>query len=391
MFDFDEPIDRRATHCSKWDMMEKLYGVAPGDGIAMWVADMDFRPPPAVTEALAAEVAFGVHGYFGDDRDYRAAICGWMARRHGWEVDPASILTTHGVVAGLALCLQAYSEPGDGVVLFTPVYHAFHRVLRASHRPIVESPLLEHEGRYRMDLDGLDAALTGRERMVVLCSPHNPGGRVWSRGELRALADLCRDRDLLLVADEIHHDLVLPGHSHVPMPLAAPDILDRLVMLTATTKTFNIAGALIGNAIIPDESLRKRFAAAHLAAGTGYNRFSALMATAAYQGGDAWLEDLRTYLAGNVRLFDEGIHRIPGLRSMPLEATYLAWVDFAGTGLEPAEFTARVERDARIAASHGPTFGAGGETFLRFNIATPRARVAEAVRRLQAAFASGGA
>jgi cystathionine beta-lyase len=299
MFDFDEPIDRRDTHCSKWDNMEKLYGVSPDDGLAMWVADMDFRPPPSVTAALAAEVAHGVHGYFGDDRAYRAAITGWMARRHGWEVDPASIMTTHGVVAGLALALQAFSEPGDGVVLFTPVYHAFHRVLRANNRPILESSLIVHDGRYFMDLEGLDAALTGRERIVVLCSPHNPAGRVWSREELRGLADFCRDRDLLLVADEIHHDLILPGNTHVPVPLAAPDILDRLVMLTATTKTFNIAGALTGNVIISDAALRERFQAVHTAAGSGYNRVGALMATAAYEGGDAWLDALCSYLAGN--------------------------------------------------------------------------------------------
>ena len=171
------------------------------------------------------------------------------------------------------------------------------------------------------------------------------------------------------------------------MPLAAPEVLDRLVMLTASTKTFNIAGALTGNVIIPDAALRKRFAAAHLASGTGTNRFGALMATAAYSGGDAWVDALCAYLAGNARVFQAGIDAIPGLRSMPLEATYLAWVDFAGTGMEPAEYTQRIERQARIAPSHGPTFGKGGESFHRFNIGMPRSRVAEAVARLQDAFA----
>jgi cystathionine beta-lyase len=387
MFDFDEPIDRRHTHAMKWDMMEALYGISPKDGIAMWVADMDFRPPPAVNAALAAAVAHGVHGYFGDDRDYKAAVTGWMARRHRWEVDPAAVATTHGVVAGIALCLQAFTGPGDAVIMFTPIYHAFYRVLRANHRPILEAPLVERDGRYAMDLDALAAALTGRERILLFCSPHNPGGRVWERDELRAVAAFCAAHDLLLVCDEIHHDLVMPGFRHVAMPLAAPEVLDRLVMLTATTKTFNIAGALTGNVIIPDEGLRKRFAAAHLASGTGYNRFGVLMATAAYADGDAWVDALCDYLAGNARLFDDGINAIPGLRSMPLEATYLAWVDFAGTGMPASEFTARVERGARIAPSHGTAFGKGGESFLRFNIATPRARVAEAVARLQAAFA----
>jgi cystathionine beta-lyase len=180
---------------------------------------------------------------------------------------------------------------------------------------------------------------------------------------------------------------VLPGHEHTPMPLAAPQVLDRLVMLTATTKTFNIAGALTGNVIVPDEALRQRFAAAHLAAGSSPNRFGVLMATAAYQGGDAWVDALRGYIAGNALAFDAGVNAIPGVRSMPLEGTYLAWVDFAGTGMAPEEFTARVERDARIAPSQGPAFGKGGESYLRFNLATPRARVEEAVRRLRAAFA----
>ncbi|WP_297977334.1 MalY/PatB family protein [uncultured Amaricoccus sp.] len=387
MFDFDEIIDRRGTHCSKWDMMQPLYGVAPDDGLAMWVADMDFRPPQAVADALAAEVAHGVFGYFGDDRAYKEAIRGWMSRRHDWDVDPAAIFTTHGVVAGLALCLQAYTRPGDGVILFTPVYHAFHRIIAANGREIVQSPLVRRaDGRYAMDLDVLAAALTGRERMLVFCSPHNPGGRVWSPEEIRALADFCRAHDLLLVSDEIHHDLVLSGR-HVPTPIAAPESLDRLVMLTAATKTFNIAGCLTGNAIIPDPELRKRFAATHLASGTSPNRFGALMTTAAYAHGDAWVDALCRYLAGNAELFASGVGAIPGVRPMPLDSTYLAWVDFSGTGMPTAEFTARVEKGARIAASHGATFGKGGESFLRFNLATPRARVTEAVARLQSAFA----
>ncbi|HRO13340.1 MAG TPA: aminotransferase class I/II-fold pyridoxal phosphate-dependent enzyme, partial [Amaricoccus sp.] len=312
---------------------------------------------------------------------------GWMSRRHDWDVDPAAIFTTHGVVAGLALCLQAYTRPGDGVILFTPVYHAFHRIIAANGREIVQSPLVRRaDGRYAMDLDVLAAALTGRERMLVFCSPHNPGGRVWSPEEIRALADFCRAHDLLLVSDEIHHDLVLSGR-HVPTPIAAPESLDRLVMLTAATKTFNIAGCLTGNAIIPDPELRKRFAATHLASGTSPNRFGALMTTAAYAHGDAWVDALCRYLAGNAELFASGVGAIPGVRPMPLDSTYLAWVDFSGTGMPTAEFTARVEKGARIAASHGATFGKGGESFLRFNLATPRARVTEAVARLQSAFA----
>jgi cystathionine beta-lyase len=266
-------------------------------------------------------------------------------------------------------------------------YHAFQRVIRATGRRVVEAPLVEEDGLYRMDLAALEAGLTGDERVVVLCSPHNPGGRVWGREELRALADFATAHELVILCDEIHHDLVLPGHRHLPFPLAAPEALDRTVMLTATTKTFNIAGAMTGNVIIPDPGLRARFAAAHLAAGASPNRFGVLMATAAYEAGDAWIDALCAYLAGNALEFVAGVNAIPGLRSMPMQATYLAWVDFSGTGMAPAEVIARVEKGARIATSHGPAFGTGGESFLRFNLATPRARIREAVGRLQEAFA----
>lgn len=391
MFDFDEIIDRRATHSMKWDMMEPLFGVDARDGLPMWVADMDFRPPSAVMEALAEEIARGVPGYFGDDRAYRDAIVGWMARRHGWEVAPESILTTHGLVAAVGFCLQAFSAPGDGVILFTPVYHAFHRIVAANGRRVVPSRLVERDGRYTMDLDALAASLTGDERIVIFCSPHNPGGRVWSVEEQRALAAFCAERDLVVVCDEIHHDLVLPGHVHVPLPIAAPEALDRTVMLTAATKTFNIAGALTGNAIVPDAGLRARLAAVLAAAGTSPNRFGALMATAAYATGDAWVDALTAYLGRNARIFETGLAAIPGVRPMRLEATYLAWVDFAGTGLAPDEVRRLVHERARIAPSPGAQFGAGGERFLRFNLATPRARVVEAVERLQATFAEASA
>lgn len=385
---FDEQIDRRGTHSAKWDMMEAIYGVPADGGIAMWVADMDFRPPACVQAALDAMGAHGVYGYFGDDRAYVDAIRWWMRSRHGWEVSPTSIFTTHGLVNGTALCVDAYTRPGDGIVLMTPVYHAFARVIRAAGRHVVECPLALDDGRYVLDIAGWDALMTGKERMLILCSPHNPGGRVWTPGELREIAAFCQRHDLILVSDEIHHDLVMPGQKHTALPLAAPEVMDRLVMMTATTKTFNIAGAHVGNVIIPDEKLRATFRGRLDALGISPNSFGIAMATAAYSPeGAAWVDALASYLDGNRRLFDEGINVIPGVRSMPLEATYLAWVDFSGTGMEPAEFTARVQKQAKIAVNLGATFGAGGHSFLRFNLATPRVVVAEAVERIKAAFA----
>ena len=386
--DFDEIIDRTGTACSKWDDMQAAYGVAPGDGISMWVADMDFRPPASVQRAVEGMAAHGVYGYPGANAAYIAAIRWWMANRHGWDVAPDWILTAHGLVNGTAICVDALTEPGDGVILMTPVYHAFARVTRAAGREVVEFPLALRDGQYRMDWDNWASRLTGREKMLILCSPHNPGGRVWSAGELREVADFCVAHDLILISDEIHHDLVMPGAPrHTVMAKAAPDIAPRLIMLTAATKTFNIAGAHIGNLIVADEGLRKRLQGRLMALGISPGLFGPGMVAAAYSPeGAAWVDALVAYLDGNRRLFDQGVNAIPGLRSMPLEATYLAWVDLSGTGMTREEFTARVEKGARIACNHGTSFGLGGDSFLRFNIATPRARVAEAVARLQEAF-----
>ena len=385
---FDEAIERRNTHSMKWDMMAERYGVSPEDGIPMWVADMDFRPPEPVRRALEAMIEAGIFGYYGDDRAYLDAIRWWMRTRHDWEVAPEWIFTTHGLVNGTGLCIQAFTQPGDGIVLFTPVYHAFFRLIRAAGREAVECPLVARDGRMAMDFDAYDAMMTGREKMVVLCSPHNPGGQVWTPEELRAVADFARRHDLVLVSDEIHHDLVMPGHRHTVMANAAPEIRDRLVMMTATTKTFNLAGGHTGNVIIADGALRKRFAQTLAGIGISANSFGLEMARAAYgPEGAAWVDALCAYLDGNRRIFEAGVRAIPGVKVTPLQATYLEWVDFRGLGMDEAEVLRRIEGEARIAVNHGGTFGKGGAGFQRFNIATPRARVEEAVTRLQAAFA----
>ncbi len=384
---FDEEINRVGTHSMKWDMMERLYGVPAQDGISMWVADMDFRPPQAVEDALQKMRDIGVYGYYGDDADYKAAIGWWMKTRHNWEIDPSWIFTTHGLVNGTGLCVDTFTEPGDGVVLFTPVYHAFARVIHAADRQVVECPLVLNGTRYEMDFDAYDAQMTGNEKMLILCSPHNPGGRVWSIEELQGIADFAKRHDLILVSDEIHHDLVFSGEKHTVMHLVDDTITDRLVMMTATTKTFNIAGAHSGNVIIPDDALRAKFAKRMGALGISANSFGLFMAEAAYSpAGAEWLDAAVAYIQENSRIFDQGIAQIPGVRSMPLEATYLAWVDFANTGMSAQEIRTRIEKRAKIASNYGETFGAGGDTFMRFNLATPRARVVEAVARLQAAF-----
>ncbi len=384
--DFDQQVDRRGSNCGKWDTLEQNYGVTDPDAIAMWVADMDLRAPQEALDAAARELELGTIGYYGAQDAYKAAICGWMDRRHGWKVDPSWIATTHGLVAAVAICLHAYSEPGDGVILLTPVYHAFARTVKANDRVVVESPLATVDGRYVIDEDRLEACLTGREKVLVFCSPHNPGGRVWSREELRIVANFCIRHDLVLISDEVHHDLVYPGNEHLVMTEAAPEALDRTVILSAPSKSFNLAGAANGNAIIPDAALRARFAARHRAVGTTPNVFGMVMSKAAYSHGDAWMDALVRYLDGNRKLLDDALNAIPGVRAMPMEATYLSWVDFSGTGMSKDEILSRVQGTARVVANHGDTFGTGGEGFLRFNIATQRAVVADAMARIADAF-----
>ena len=385
--DFDEVIDRRGTHSSKWDTMEELYGVSPDSGLSMWVADMDFRAPKIIQEKLRGINSHGIYGYYGDHKEYTNSIKWWMKNRHNWEIDTSWIFTTHGLVNGTGLCIDAFTKPGDGIILFTPVYYQFSNLVESARRKVVECPLKLIDNQYHFDFVTYERNLSGDEKMVILCSPHNPGGRVWTKNELQEVAKFAKKHDLVLVSDEIHHDLVYPNKSHTVMPIADPSVCDRLVMMTATTKTFNIAGAHSGNVIISNPNLRQKFSQRIKALGISPNSFGLFMATAAYSPeGAQWLDELLRYIDGNRVIFDREINKIPGLSSMPLEGTYLAWVDFSGTGMEEEEFIYRVQEKAKIAVNHGSTFGTGGEKFLRFNLATPRTLVVEATKRLKDAF-----
>ena len=385
--DFDEVIDRRGTHSSKWDTMEELYGVSPDNGLSMWVADMDFRAPKIIQEKLHGINSHGIYGYYGDYKEYNNSIKWWMKNRHNWEIDTSWIFTTHGLVNGTGLCIDAFTKPGDGIILFTPVYYQFSNLVEAARRKVVECPLKLIDNHYHFDFVAYERNLSGDEKMVILCSPHNPGGRVWTKNELQEVVKFAKKHDLVLVSDEIHHDLVYPNKSHTVMPIADPSVCDRLVMMTATTKTFNIAGAHSGNVIIANPNLRQKFSQRIKALGISPNSFGLFMATAAYSPeGAQWLDELLRYIDGNRVIFDREINKIPGLSSMPLEGTYLAWVDFSGTGMEEEEFIYRVQEKAKIAVNHGSTFGTGGEKFLRFNLATPRTLVVEATKRLKDAF-----
>ncbi|MCG6883831.1 MAG: PatB family C-S lyase [Silicimonas sp.] len=384
-FDFDTPLKLRGAHTTKYDGIVKSFGIDDPEMIPMWVADMDFAAAPPILAALQAEVDRGYFGYYTDPSPVNRVIADWYRDRHGWDVDPGCIRYTHGVVNAFGDVLACCSEPGDGVILFSPVYHAFFRQIAAMGRKAVESPLVLRDGVYHMDLDALGQSLTGREKILVLCSPHNPGGRLWSVEEIRAVAEFCAVHDLVLISDEIHMDLTFPGVAFTPAAVAAPEQLGRLVVLTAASKAFNIAGAETGMMLVPDPGFRARMDKVLLDRESSPSRFGMAMIRAAFGEGGDWSDAVRAYIAENYRLFAERMNALPGVSVMPMQATYLSWLDFSALGMTDKELLQRI-LGAKVVPSPGTQFGTGGEGHMRFNVALPRAKLLEAASRLEAAF-----
>lgn len=385
---FNTQIDRHGTDSTKWDSLSQSYGITDPDGLAMWTADSDYPTAPCVIDAVHAQADHGVFGYYSGFATYKEAVQWWMAERHGWTIDPDWVFASQGLGFAIALCLDVWTRPGAPVAIFSPVYHEFALKTRKAGRTVTECPLRRTGDRYEIDLDDAQARLTGQERLLIWCSPQNPSGRIWTADELRAVAAFAARNDMILISDEIHHDLIYPGQRFFPMHVAAREHQDRMVVLTSASKTFNIAGMKTGSFIIPDATLRQKMQERLRALDYTANMMGVAMTTAAYTpDGADWVDAQIRHLDEMRQLFDAAIARIPGVHALPLQSTYLAWVDFSGTGMTFDEIDARVRHHARIAASPGPAFGTGGETFLRFNFATTRARVEEAGRRLQAAFA----
>lgn len=388
-FDFTTLKNTATGRSTKWVKMDMLMGdTPPADMLPMWIAQMDFMPAPVLQDAIQALMDTGEYGYFAYD-DFAQAIAWWYRTRHNWSADPAHVFATHGIGNAVGLTLQALTQPGDGIIVFSPVYHEFANKVRRNGRTLVESPLLiDDNGLFRMDLDALQSQLTGNEAAVLFCTPHNPAGRVWDAEELQALADFCLRNDLLLLSDEIHHDLVFPGRTHMPTALAAPQSIPNLVVMSAASKTFDIAGLRTGYIVIPDDALRTKFAAYYAALDIQPNRLGADMTVAAYSdAGAAWVDGLVAVLDDNHKAFNAGMNALPGVSAMPMQGTYLTWIDFTGTGLTEAELKARINETAHILPTPGPGLGIGGDLRFRFNIGTNRATVDEAVTRLSEAFA----
>ena len=378
------PVLRRNTDCAKYDAWAE-YGI-PADALPMWVADMDFKAPEAVLDALRARVDHGAFGYPAVQPDYAASVTRWFRERFHWNAEPGWLVRTPGVVFGLSMAVRAFTNPGDAVVIQPPVYRPFFDVIAGNGRRVVENPLRLRDDRYGMDFDHLEGVVRQSDaRLLILCSPHNPVGRVWTREELRALGDICRRHDVIVASDEIHCDFTWPDHPHTPFLKAVPELRDAAIVCTAPSKTFTLAGLQASNLFIPGEDLRRRFQRELDACGMHeLNNLGLTACQAAYDHGGPWLDALKDILRGNAEYMGDFIRReLPQLRFIPPEGTYLAWVDFSALGLSPEALHDVIARKARLWLDDGGIFGAQSAQFQRFVLACPRATVEEAMRRLK--------
>jgi cysteine-S-conjugate beta-lyase len=381
-YDFDQVIDRRRTESSKWHKY-------PADVLPLWVADMDFRSPEPVIRALRERVEHGVFGYGIDHPEFSAILVDRLQKRYGWRVAPEAILTIPGVIPGFNLACRAVTTPGDGLLLQTPVYPP---ILRAPTNMGLTTDAMEltqeRNGSYAIDFDRFAAAITARTRVFLLCSPHNPVGRVFTRHELGRMAEICLGRGLTICADEIHCELAFPGAPHVPIASLDPEIAERTITFMAPSKTFNLPGLKFAIAIIPSAGLREQFVAAQLDLVRAVNILGYTAGLAAYRDGQPWLDELLRYLEANRDFVAEFVgEKLPGVRMAAPEATSLAWLDCRGADLPAGDPYAFFLERAKVALNDGTAFGRGGAGFVRLNFGCPRSILAEALERMRTALA----
>lgn len=391
--DFDTVIDRRDTDCLKYDFAKRR-GL-PEDVLPLWVADMDFRTSSYVEDALIERARQGIFGYTDHRESYFEAVSGWMKRHHGWDVREEWMIKTPGVVFALAMAVKAFSKPGDHVLLQQPVYYPFTEVIRDNGRCPVSSDLtLGEDNRYHIDFDDFEKKIEEHDvRLFLLCSPHNPVGRVWTEDELRKVGEICLRHGVVVVSDEIHSDFIFEGSHHVFSTLS-PEFERNCVICTAPSKTFNLAGMLQSNIFIPDQKLRAKFREQMNAAGISQiSAFGLVACREAYTRGEEWYEAMMKYVKSNIdyvyeyaeKHFRDGEGR-KLISVVHLEGTYLMWLDFRGTGLAPDQIDDRIVHGAKLWLDSGKVFGKAGRGFERINVACPRATVTEAMERIRRAF-----
>lgn len=385
-WNFDEHVAREGTFSVKYDLRQEIFGVK--DVIPMWVADMDFRTPEFVISALRNRIEHEIFGYSFRPPEYYSSIVDWTKIRHNWEIDKDWICFCPGVVPALNFCTLAFTNPGDSVIVQPPVYFPFFSAIEPHGRNIVHNRLVEKEGRWEMDFDNLELLASQGARMIFISNPHNPVGRAWTKPELERLASICLNNNILIVSDEIHCDLVLPGYRHVPMAALSKDISAMTVTLTAPSKTFNLAGLSTSSVIIENADLRKSFnkLTEKLHVGNG-NLFGTVASIAAYSYGHKWLDELLLYLEGNVRTVMDYCRDIPEIMPVLPEATYMIWLDCRKMMLRGKELNKFFVNKAGVGMNEGATFGPGGEGFMRMNLGTDRNTVIKALEQIKKAIA----
>lgn len=384
-YDFDTAVDRRNEGAIKWETMKSIMGDRAAGTWAVSTADMDFVPAPEIVAALHEGVTKRTFGYTQPTDAYFDAVTDWMRRRHDWRVEKESIATAPGIVAAIYYLLYAMTEPGDGVIIQPPVYAPFAKAVRRTGRELLPNPLVNEGGRYVVDFDDLEEkASQNRAKILILCSPHNPVGRVWQRWELEQIADICLRHDVFVISDEIHFDIVFPPHKHTVFATLDRDLRDRCIVCTSPSKSFNIAGLQISNIVIADKMLRENFMQAALDCGFySPNCLVCDAVIAAYNKAEPWLEAMLKYVAANDSAFRDALSdRWPQLTISPLEATYLQWLDFSFLGLEPLPLQQLMREQTGIFFEEGYVFGEEGRGFERLNLAYPRRVVAEIAGRI---------
>lgn len=386
--DFDSVIDRRNTNCLKYDFAKRR-GL-PEDVLPFWVADMDFATSSYVEDALADRIKHGIFGYSEVGTEYFNAVCGWMERHHGWKPEEKWLVKTPGVVFALAMAVKAYTEPGDAVLLQSPVYYPFSEVIEDNGRRVVSNTLyLGGDNRYHMDFEDFERKIVEEKiKLFFLCNPHNPVGRVWTREELETIGDICVQRHVIVVSDEIHQDFTFRGTHHVFAGLKK-EYEDIALVCTSPSKTFNLASMLVSNIFIPNPSLRRKFRKQLDAAGISQLSILGLTACeAAYSKGEEWYQAMCSYVADNIAFTKQYIEKNFGEKSRSVrmtdhEGTYLVWLDFRGTGLPAEELDERIIHRAKLWLDSGKIFGESGRGFQRINVACPRSVLSEALERIR--------
>ena len=382
--DFDTVPNRRGTNCFKYDFAREM-GM-PEDVLPLWVADMDFPTAPAVLERLHALAEHGIFGYTGVKDAYFSAVHNWYAQRFGWETQRSWLVTTPGVVFAIAIAIRAFTQKGDAILIQQPVYYPFANKVTENDRQLVVNPLALKNGRYEMDFADMERKIVDYHvKMLLLCSPHNPVGRVWTKEELLRVGEICQKHGVLVVSDEIHADFTYAGHTHRVFASVKSEFADFTITCTAPSKTFNLAGLQNSNIFIPNRQLRHAYKKELSACGCGGTNCMGMAACqAAYEAGADWLEQLKQYLAGNLAYIRQFLReKLPDIALIEPEGTYLVWLDLRKLGLTEQQQRQLIVQDAKLWLDTGTLFGQGGEGFERINIACPRTTIEQAMQRLE--------